>query len=245
MTVLRTWSGDGLSAGALTTSSAGTGDDPFDTFIGTGQNIVATGPRSPQIEFDQVAATASAIRWTITSQTQGSGRVYVTTPSAWPSASFPVALLIGSATQVFRLDLGGSGSPGQIRLRNGTTQLQASANNVVTTSHRYRFEWIIDHGADSAEAKVFDGDTTTALVTLTQSSAGSFGTAHDTVSFGNSATTPTVGAWQVDDLAVADAATYIGAAVVLPPADYPRRILSGGSWVDSVRRIWDGSTWAS
>lgn len=46
MTRIRSWAGDGLSAGALTTSSAGTGDTAFSS-VSSGLEIAASGSRSP------------------------------------------------------------------------------------------------------------------------------------------------------------------------------------------------------
>ena len=212
-----TWKGDGLSPGSLVvggSGSAGPGDTPFDGIAASSViTIDASGPRSPQLKHAQGAGVACAHYWNITSQNQGANRFYFTTPAAWPASSFIINRLqsTGGTVLVGRLDIGADGS---FRLRNGTSQLDASSAGLLSLATRYRIESTMLHNGASGvfTARAFLGDGSTALDEI--GASADFGSAHDRVWYGQGNTSPQVGDVFYDDFAVSDTNSWIGAALI-------------------------------
>lgn len=245
MAIVKKWSGDGLSPGVVTTTTAGTGDSPFNGFYGdpggTYPNVVATGPRSPQLEFPTANSKSAAPYWDLPTLTKSAGRFYFTTPSAWNASSHAIAQLsTGAATLCARINLSGSGSPGQLRLTNAAaTQVANTANNTVALSTRYRVEWTLDQVAGVFTVNMYQGDSTTVFTSL--SATSSYGASCNRVVFGNysAAAVPLM---QFDDFAVADTAAFIGPAVTLPPATPTVKLWNGTAEVAVTAKLWNGTT---
>jgi hypothetical protein len=229
--IIKKWSGDGLAPGVLTTTAAGPGDTAFDLFYGdpggTYPNIVASGPRSPQLEFQTANSKSAAPAWNLPALTKSAGRFYFTTPAAWNSASHSIAQMESSGAIRARISISGSGAPGQLRIANAAAvQVGATANNTLALSTRYRIEWTLDHTTGIFSVNAYTGDGTTALATL--SATSDYGTSINRVVFGayNTAAVPLM---QFDDFAVADTAAFIG------PYTAPQSFTP-------VATLWDGST---
>lgn len=212
MTIIRKWSGNGLTARPLTTSTAGTGDNPPSVIIGSGQTVVASGSRSPQIQLAQPAGVPCAVQWTFPSQAQGAFRFYWTSPSGPPATSFPVIRLRnGNAGYALTLNLMISGN--MRLLRSGGVEADVTGNNGIAWNTRYRVEGIIVHATGSAEVRFYLGEATTPVQVLSATGVD-FETAHDRVILGNENTSPQVGTMTYDDIAIADNAAFIGSASV-------------------------------
>lgn len=248
MAIIRSWSGDGLAAGPLTTSSAGTGDTPFNNFWGsapqTAPNIVASGPRSPQIELPTVSGKSAAMYWNIPAQSVGAGRLYFDTPSAWNSISHSLVEIHTDPSYaiVARIMLAGSSSPGQLRFFDGTAptpvQIAATASNTLTLSTRYRLEWTLNQTTSMMVVKLYKGDSLTEVTSL--SGTGSFGTSRNNVLFGNYNVNNVVPVMTMDDFAISDTATLIGPKVV--PSTPTVTVWNGTAEVSATLSVWDGTT---
>lgn len=246
MAIIRSWSGDGLTPGPMTLSSVGTGDTPFNNFWGaapqTPPNIVASGPRSPQLEFATASGKSPAIYWNIPAQSVGAGRVYFDTPSAWNSISHSLVEIHTDPSYaiVARITLTGSGTPGAMRLYDGTSptpvQIATTATNTLTLSTRYRVEWTLDQTASMMVVKLYKGDSMTEVASL--SGSGSYGTSRNNVLFGNysTAATPTI---NMDDFAISDTAVLIGPKVA--PATPTVTVWNGTAEVAATMTVWNGS----
>lgn len=256
MTVVKSWSGDGLTAGVLTNTTAGTGDTPFNGFQGdpggTYPNVVASGPRSPQLEFPTANSKSAAPYWTLASAlTKSAGRFYVTTPAAWNSVAHSIAQInVDAATIGARISLAGTGSPGQLRTyNNASVQTAASAGGALSLSTQYRIEWTLDQTTASAgvlTVKCYAGDSATEMFTLTSTST--YGASASRVIFGayNYAAVPLM---QFDDFAVADTNVFIGSKVAAPPPPPPPpppagptiKVWNGTALVSATRYVWNGT----
>lgn len=245
MTVIRSWSGDGAALGPVTTSSAGTGDTPFDGFWGTPSptipTIVNSGPRAPQIEFATVSSKSPGLYWNYSTQTVGSGRIYLDTPSAWNSVSHSLVEihLAGGGTQIAaRITLAGTGSPGQLRLysADATTLVGSTPSNTLSVSTRYRIEWIVNHVAGTMTVKLYLGDSLTELASIGGSS--NYGINQGQVLFGNysAAATPTL---NMDDFAIGDSAVLIGPKAA--PSAPTITVWNGTAEVPATISVWNGT----
>lgn len=243
MAVIKKWSGDGLSPGTVTTSTAGTGDSPFNGFNGdpggTYPTVVASGPRSPQLEFPTANSKSAAPYWDLPTLTKSAGRFYFTTPSAWNSVSHAIAQMATGGTLCARINISGTGAPGQLRITNAAaTQVAATASNTIALSTRYRVEWTLDQVAGVFTVNMYLGDSTTVFTTL--SATSSYGASCNRVVFGNysAAAVPLM---QFDDFAIADTATLIGPAVVTPPATATIKLWNGTAEVAVTAKLWNGT----
>lgn len=243
MAVIKKWSGDGLSPGTITTSTAGTGDSPFNGVYGdpggTYPNVVASGPRSPQLEFPTANSKSAAPFWNLGTLTRCAGRFYVTTPAAWNAASHTIAQIDSSGTLCARINISGSGAPGQLRIINAaTTQVGATASNTLALNTRYRVEWTLDQVSGVFAVNMYLGDSTTVFTGL--SATSSYGSSCNRVVFGNYSTAA-VPLMQYDDFAVADTATFIGPAVTPPPATPTIKLWNGTAEVAVTAKLWNGT----
>jgi hypothetical protein len=205
------WSGAGLSAGALTTSSAGTGDTAPSGLQGTGQTIEASGPRPPQILLTQVAATLCSAYWTITSRTTLFFRGYVTLDTLVTSNHL-IARIGAGTSRGLDLQVLSTGKARIINAANAGITSQDTAA-VLTPGKRYRVE--ITLTLTDVTVRWFDGENLSPL--WTQSATGNnFGTDITRVTIGNPTSTPTNEPARWADLIVDDAA--MPAPAGLPPS---------------------------
>lgn len=244
MTVIARWSGAGLPAGqTLTTSLAGDGDAAFTATSVTGTAVTATGgpgPSGVRLSYTPSGAACYA-EWGAAvagSLSAMAVRVYYRF-SAWPSASFTILRGVSSSgAQQWGVDLGGIGSPGQVRLRNAanSANVATSPSSTITVGADLRFEVLWDtFGATSVYA--YTGHGATPLAALTGNTGGT--TAVAAVRFGPISGT-TVGQFYASDYALADTATLIGP--VQAQASTALRGLWDGSALQPValRGLWDG-----
>lgn len=241
MAVLKKWSGAGLSPGVVTTSTAGTGDSPFNGFNGdpggTYPNVVSSGPRSPQLEFPTANSKSASPFWDLPTLTQCAGRFYFTTPTVWNSVSHAIAQMAFGSTLCARINISGSGAPGQLRITNAAaTQVGATANNTLALNTRYRVEWTLDQVAGVFTVNMYLGDSTTVFTTL--SATSNYGASCNRVVFGNysAAAVPLM---QFDDFAVADTSSFIGPAAA--SATPTIKLWNGTAEVAVSAKLWNGT----
>lgn len=207
MAVIRKWSGDGLTAGTLTTSSAGTGDNAFTSLGGT-LNIVATGSRSPQIEAPE-SSTLARVGWTGLSLASGLAARYYRTHSASATASVAIAQGLGSSgtVQTWRVERIPGGN---LRIRDAANaQVGVDSAATVPNSTRIRYEIVVT-SAGAITVRAYEADTVNVLA---QTSATGVGGTSDAVRFGDAANVTSRPVYQMDDFAVADTAAEIGPIV--------------------------------
>lgn len=234
------WSGDGLTAGNLSTSSAGTGDTAPSAILGAkAPTIVATGPRSPEIQFLAAPdADQSAARWDFTAGSTFGYRFYFTTGTVLPtSGQIPwIFGLYTGTTMHMEIDYT---STGRINLRDSLALIGQTAASTIAANTRYRIEGTVNHTSGALSLSLFLGESTTTLATITGTGAGL--TASSTnVNVGklNTAISP---AFKIDDLVLLDTATLPGPWT--PPVSLvsPACRWNGSAYVflDSYR--WNGS----
>lgn len=243
MAVIRKWSGDGVTPQPLTTTAttAGSTDNPFDFIGGDPAQVVASGPRPPSIQCSNVNGNGCFPQWRLAAPiTACAGRLYVTMPDTWPSASQTIIATNLAGDLVHSIRIGGSGQPGQLRVMdNSNAQVAATPSGVFALSTRYRIEWTIDFTTGASTMRAFDGDTTTQLATLPYT--GDFGTSFDRMSFGMTNASPVTNPMLFDDIALADTADEIGPYVAAGPVALAFTMWDGTSEVPMVVTIWDGT----
>lgn len=242
MTTVAQWAGQGLSAGqALTTSLAGTGDTAWTTLSGTSGAQTATGGPGPsgiRLTFTPASGT-SYMEWgsaVVGSLTAMCARVYYNF-SAWPSSSFQILRATAGGAQQWGVDLGGTGAPGQIRLKNAANGILASSsNNVLATGTDYRFEVVWDTSG-TATLTAYAGNSTTAIATLTGNTSG---TSPITALRCGPTSGPTVGQYYASDVALSDTASLIGPAQAAGSSTL--QVWDGATLVGaSIAGVWDGA----
>lgn len=233
------WSGDGLSTGTLTTSSAGTGDTAPSALGGAGvREVVAAGDRAPRMRFTHTAACYAS--WDLGSQSASGGRFYFTPSALAPSGNvLYVFRLSNASTTCLQVDFT---STGRFNLRSGTALLEQGPAGMVEPDATYRLEWTLaSNGA--ATLAIFDGDSTTPLVTLSGNTETS---THDTASFGFVAGgSGYTGSIDIDDLLVTDTAEPPGPWVDpnASQGESPFKTWDGAQYVDLDAYVWDGTNY--
>ena len=201
MTLIKKWSGNGLSVGALTTSTVGAGDTAFTGVTGTVQ-VEASGNRSPQIRVGNTAEIKRFGWWL-------NGTTYSTYTLRF---YFSQDANLAASTYLFNGLLAGAGSwsvrvqpSGALRFRDDQTATELYTSSPLLTSTQYRIELVVTNG--QARLYAFQGESETAAI---DSGAISIPTALDEVRFGSSLSVDTTG-WRFDDIAWSDEALLIGA----------------------------------
>ncbi len=106
---------------------------------------------------------ANHAAWSFTAAAQVTARWYAAIPASWASASWTLAELAGSPLTA-RINLSGSGSPGQARLVNGAgSQVANSPGSTVALTTLYRVEVQVDRTAATSRLAVFPLLSDTAL----------------------------------------------------------------------------------
>ena len=120
-----------------------------------------TGGTAPTVSGDEFTTAVNALSygyWTLgAAAPTNSLRFRFKTPSAWPSASFTIATVSAGAGSILnRMNLGGSGAPGQVRLvRQAGTQVAASSTGAIDLSTWYRGELQMNSGGNLLRCAVF------------------------------------------------------------------------------------------
>ena len=226
MATVRQWSGDGLAPGALTTSSAGTGDTPFTSISGTGLAVAAGGLHAPRISVPDGAGLVNAT-WTLAAALgTWAVRLYVRTTTA-PSGGVFFNAYDGGGNKVVGMDFTSSGA-----LRLATKPSTTTINfYVAPTAFPLDTEIRIDYTETAAGAwtvAYYVGDDTTPI----HSSSGTKATAQTISSLviGRLAAAPTYSGLFIDSIALTDTASPIGPVVTAPPPPL-WHIRTAGGWV--------------
>lgn len=207
MALIRTWSGDELQAGPIT---SGPDDTPFSGTQGS-PTVVDGGPRTPRIAIPDAAGPHNVRWWPLPGAplTSLAIRCYVT------FTGFP------SEAHVFRAAASGS-ERWSVRVRtgghfaihsDGAWRWQGQAGSVPADGSPVRVEAVAD--GPTVTVTVYAGDTMTVLDSGATSAALS---GADEVWFGKAASGQASAGMTFDDLAVADVAALIGPSVPPLPA---------------------------
>lgn len=219
MAVIATWSGDGLANGTVvTTSTAGTGDNPFNVVSGTGGNVLVSnsGTRPPRIQIPALTGQTKFVGWgsaVIGSHTSYAARWY-TEITSYSSAAFSIARGLSLGSMVWRVDVAGTGGspPGEVRLRNGAVALLDDSGALgLALNTVYRFEAIVTGAVMTLN--IYVGESLIPWDTL----SGTVGAAIDQIEFGT-VVSGTTALFYYDDLAFSDQAVAIGPVAPAGPA---------------------------
>lgn len=223
MAVIRTWSGDGLSPGVLTTSTAGTGDTAFVTIGGGGTfTVTADGTRLPQITWPSTSA-AHNLRWNaLGNLTAWAVRRYFSVASL-PGVTWGILVgLTSGGGDLFRVEINSSG---YLRYRSASAAVYSPSTNAIEADTVYRIE-LTGQADGSSIVALYQGDSTTALLSSTVTvTAGNL----DEIRFGHHNSMATSGETG-DDFAIADTAIFIGPAAV-PGVAHTHFRYDGTEWV--------------
>lgn len=135
MTTLVKQNLDGVSPGAYTTTTAGTGDTPGTTTLqGSGQSVVATGLRPPRLKLVQTLGTGCAVTKAFASQSYLSVFAYLQLDGAVPGTSGPVLRVANGGSRALDLTVTSSG---KFKLYNAANSAVASGE----TSPGFVSDW--------------------------------------------------------------------------------------------------------
>lgn len=225
MTIIRSWSGDGVATGPLTTASAGSGDTAFTT-VGSGLTVDPGGIRPPCISVADGTGPAQAT-WSSLSSANWAIRQYVKVGSA---TGLVLNAHAGTNT-IAQADFNGSGNFRFSSTVAGAKKIVWVAAATFPTSSWTRVEATYVGSTGALQVAYYAGDGTTAIdststtvdtgLTLTDAVFGRYG--------------GTTAGLYVDDIAVADQASMIGpAAAAVVPNSY---LFNGSLWVASKRSL--------
>lgn len=227
MVAVMKWSGDGLTAGAFSTASVGSGDSAPSAVVGSGLALVGSGTRAPQIQVTPPAGGAeTSTTWVFPSQSQGGGRFYWTSPSALPaSGQIPYFFeMYSGANRLWSLDFT---STGRFNLRSNTAVLQQGATGMVQPSTQYRVEWTFSNATNTVSVNIFEGESRTLYLSL--GGVATVASSHDSIKIGRmngGASNP----YQYDDLIVTNTLTFPGPWTA-PISDTSIFRYTGGDWI--------------
>lgn len=240
MAVIRSWGGDGLTAGAVTTGSVGTGDTAFSATQGT-PTIVESGARSPRISIPDAAGAHNVRWWPLAGSalTNLACRCYIT-----------ITGTPGEAT-IFRAAAGGA-EKWAVRLRtSGRIGLYSDAawripgvnDSIPVDGSLLRVEAVAT--GTTVDLYVYAGHSDTVLASGTTTAALS---GVDEVWFGKASGAQTSSGLTLDDLAVSDTAALIGPSVVESvPLDTPANfsLVAAAGPAVGLTATWDAVTGAA
>lgn len=230
MGIIASWDGGGLGDGvALTSSTGGEGDAPFNSVTAGAAQTDVSGARPPRIQIDQQAGTAAQLVWTTTtigSRTDYAIRGYLEL-TAYPSTGAGILAVFGTNNTVlrWRLDITNAGL---LRLRDASDTVVATSSVPVPIGLEDRVEVIVS--GTTATVTVWYWDLTDIpIITLN----GTVGGTADAIRWGNHNTSPTWPRFHWGTLAFSDEAAAIGPPVPqFPDAALPIdvELLLDGTW---------------
>lgn len=225
MTVIRKWSGDGLAGGAtIGTTTVGIGDTAFNK-ADSGFTTDNTGARPPRIALAD-GSGRNELGWLTGTLANYAVRFYFTcTGGASNTMIVRGYNTTGYSSATWNIGFNSTGNT--LRLVPSGTGVVWSAASAITFGTTYRVELKVD-SAGNATIAVYEGDSTTQW----DGGSGNVGALNLLAcSFGRCSGASTSTGLRLDDLAIADTATFIGPAVTAPPpAVYTfYRINAGGS----------------
>lgn len=227
MTLIRKWSGDGVLAGTLTTSSAGTGDTPFTSVTGD-VTIVSSGARSPQIRIGDAAAVKRFGWWPLhtSALTSYAVRFYVTL-GGLPVSEVYLANALDAGAGVWSARVTSSG---YLRLRDdAAAAVRWTATSALPVNTPLRIEIVVTNG--NAVMRAYNSDTMTVLF----AGSGVVGAQTDEMRFGFSTSVASTNV-RYDDIAVDTTPQEIGPAGAVAEAHTHFRLLNG-EWVPQTVKI--------
>ena len=208
--------GDGDESGIVGTILGQWDSGALPTTIGGGVSSVSNGgwDGRPAIQFVQPSGNVSQVRFSFSAVTTLAMRAYVQTPTTWGSSASTIMNGRPNATNVSgRVVIGGTGSPGQVRLGNPSGAVIAqSSPNLLNLGQWYRFELQLHQSVNQARAAVFALGSDTPLWDSGWRT-DSYYASSDRAEFGPAATSPTLGQIRMTNLIVTDNVdTWIGRA---------------------------------
>ena len=221
--ITQKWQGDGLTAGTLTTSSAGTDDTPFSTVTGS-LTIEDAGRRSPRILLPDTASVKRVHWWPLATDPLDTYALrWYQTFGAYPSSEISLAQgLIGGGADKWSIRMT---STGFLRVRDDAASIVLwTSTTALLLNQPIRFELIVD-GVD-ATSSMYKGDVANSLdsATLTLSDV-----AIDELRLGVNSAIAT-NAITYDDIAFHSKAVSHGAAG-LPAQVHTHFRYNGTEWV--------------
>lgn len=222
MAIVKSFAGDGLSNGAITTGTAGAGDTHFDALTGTGLAVVTEGIRPPCIGVPDGTGLLYAT-WTVTTLSNWAARFYIKTATAPNNGTF-FSTYDASTNKVTAIDFNSSG---QLRLStNPGTNVNFNVANVAFPLGQWVRVEYTEFASGAWTLAYYPSDATVA----TYSASGTKATAQTVtaVRVGRLTGANASSGLYYDDIAVADAATPIGPVPSGAPATPWSAITSEG-----------------
>jgi methionine-rich copper-binding protein CopC len=221
MATIKSNTGDGGSNGTTVTTgnSGGASGDAWGNVVGSTAvtfSNTQTVKGSMAYKMVQVGGTGANVRMDLGANTsEYYGRVYFYFTAFPTSSNVIIRSFDSSFAEKYRFELNASG---QIRTMDGSQTL-LNTSTALSANAWYRLEWHVVAGTGTSgqiELKVFSLDSTTALITYTNSACNA-GTATEHIAFGANLTSPTMPTLYLDEVKF-DNAAYIGPANIVNQA---------------------------
>lgn len=166
---------DGLGNGLdIVATTAGTGDTPVSSVAGTPleirDNVAVVSFPPPYIEMNlPPTGSPSVVRWNVGSQNQLGFGFRLKTPSQWGDQSLKIFGGLRNNVVDWCLTLGGSGSPGQLRVidTEGFGSEAGTPNDTLSTSSQYCVFGSINYDIDEFRLVITNFDRTSILYDVT------------------------------------------------------------------------------
>lgn len=216
MAVIFRWQGNGLDAGPLTTSSAGTGDTaPSLVNVNDATaTIVTTSARSPAIRLHEEATGSQCwVDWTLATSTTATLRLYFTATDALATTHAIFSLRTDTKIRVADVILTSTGSVRVYDVDNAFQTIGGAGTIEVGT--QYRFEMTVDTQTGILSMAVFNGHSTTPIASQ-NNVVGNF--IEDNIGclrLGKNATTPQAETQLWDDIVLTSDTTFVGPAIII------------------------------
>ncbi len=216
MAVMFRWQGDGLTPGTLTTTSAGPGDTApsLITANTATATIISTSSRSPAIQLQESGAGASClVDWTPATSDTAALRLYFTPKSALATTHAIFSVRSDSKERIADIILTSAGAVRVYDVDNAFQSIGGSGTIVVDTT--YRFELVVDTQVGTLSIAVYNGHSTTPLVSQTNVTGNFIASEVGCVRLGKNTTSPTAETQVWDDIVLTSDNTFVGPAVIV------------------------------
>ena len=232
--------GDGTPPGGNVLGQWDSGALP--TTAGAGVSSAPTGgwDGRPAIQFNQQSGDVSLVRFEFGNVTTVAARAYIQMPTTWAASSVSLIVARPNSTTVDgRTAIGGTGTPGQVRLQHtdpaGT--VSSSSNGTVTNSTWYRFELQLNQTTGQGRTAVFPLGSDTPLWSSNWQTAD-FGLTTYRIELGSIWGGVTIGQIRMTNLLVTDdVSQWIGRAAgddgLLPEPQTSWRIRTASGWEEA------------
>lgn len=219
--VLLSWSGNGLPTGALTTTSAGTGDTAF-SYVEGSLTVENSGPRAPRIRLPDAAQVKRVHWWPLPEgpHSEYAVRFYVSYGSIPGSSQTHIMAALNSGADQWSLRL--NATTGYLTIRNDVSGANLwTGSQPVPVGRPVRIETVVKNNA--VQVRAYEGDT---AVVISESTNVAVNSEIDEVRFGLYTSTATNNV-TFDDLAVSAIPEWIGPAY---SADSNVFVRANGDW---------------